>query len=105
MYGGKGAYADVGLLLAQGLLYGFDGKSLIHPDQIEPCNAVFSPSKADLAWAAGVIAAFALPENAGKGAIKVDGKMTELLHLEEAHRLITMAEMIARAEQGRSLDQ
>ena len=35
----------------QGLLYGFDGKSLIHPDQIEPCNAVFSPSKADLAWA------------------------------------------------------
>ena len=90
---------------AQGLLYGFDGKSLIHPDQIEPCNAVFSPSKADLAWAAGVIAAFALPENAGKGAIKVDGKMTELLHLEEAHRLITMAEMIARAEQGRSLDQ
>ena len=81
----------------QGLLYGFDGKSLIHPDQIEPCNAVFSPSKADLAWAAGVIAAFALPENAGKGAIRVDGKMTELLHLEEARRLVTLAEMIAGA--------
>ncbi len=81
----------------QGLLYGFDGKSLIHPDQIEPCNAVFSPSKADLAWAAGVIAAFALPENAGKGAIRVDGKMTELLHLEEARRMVTLAEMIAGA--------
>ncbi len=88
----------------QGLLYGFDGKSLIHPDQIEPCNAVFSPSKDDLGWAQGVIAAFALPENAGKGVIRVDGRMTELLHLEEARRLVTMAEMIARAEAARETD-
>ncbi|EJU11662.1 citrate lyase subunit beta [Sphingomonas sp. LH128] len=79
----------------QGLLFGFDGKSLIHPAQIDPCNTVFSPSEADLGWAASVIAAFALPENQGKGAIKVDGKMTELLHLEQARRLVAVAEQIA----------
>ena len=79
----------------QGLLFGFDGKSLIHPDQIAPCNAVFSPGEAELNWAAGVIAAFALPENAGKGAIRVDGKMAELLHLDQARRLIAVAQRIA----------
>ncbi|MDP9056694.1 MAG: CoA ester lyase [Pseudomonadota bacterium] len=80
----------------QGLLFGFDGKSLIHPDQIAPCNAVFSPSAEDLNWAAAVIAAFALPENAGKGAIRVDGKMTELLHLDQARRLTAFADLIAQ---------
>ena len=79
----------------QGLLFGFDGKSLIHPDQIAPCNAVFSPSEAELHWAAAVIAAFTLPENAGKGAIRVDGKMTELLHLDQARRLKALAERIS----------
>ena len=78
----------------QGLLFGFDGKSLIHPDQIAPTNAVFSPSEAELAWANTVIDAFALPENAGKGAIRVDGKMVELLHLEQAQRLVAVASMI-----------
>ena len=81
----------------QGLMFGFDGKSLIHPAQIEPCNAVFSPSEHDLAWANAVIAAFALPENAGKGAIRVEGKMAELLHLEQARRLVAVAESIASA--------
>ncbi|MDE8654143.1 HpcH/HpaI aldolase/citrate lyase family protein [Novosphingobium album (ex Liu et al. 2023)] len=79
----------------QGLLFGFDGKSLIHPAQIEPCNAVFSPGEADLAWARAVIAAFASPENQGKGAIRVDGRMAELLHLEQARRLVAVAERIA----------
>ncbi|GGY96129.1 HpcH/HpaI aldolase/citrate lyase family protein [Novosphingobium colocasiae] len=79
----------------QGLMFGFDGKSLIHPAQIEPCNAVFSPSQSDLAWAHSVIAAFALPENQGRGAIRVDGKMTELLHLEQAQRLVAVAGKIA----------
>ncbi|MES2491933.1 MAG: CoA ester lyase [Pseudomonadota bacterium] len=79
----------------QGLLFGFDGKTVIHPDQIGPCNAVFSPGAAELAWAEAVIAAFALPESAGKGAIKVDGKMTELLHLEQARRLKAVAAQIA----------
>ncbi len=78
----------------QGLMFGFDGKSLIHPAQIEPCNTVFSLSEADLAWAQGVIEAFALPENRGKGAIRVDGKMTELLHLEQARRLVEVHGLI-----------
>lgn len=79
----------------QGLLYGFDGKSLIHPAQVDPCNTVFSPDEAELAWANAVIAAFALPENAGKGAIRVDGKMAELLHLDQARRLVAVTERIA----------
>lgn len=78
----------------QGLLFGFDGKSLIHPDQIAPTNEVFSPSAEELAWANAVIAAFALPENAGKGAIRVEGKMAELLHLDQARRLIAVADRI-----------
>jgi citrate lyase subunit beta/citryl-CoA lyase len=79
----------------QGLMFGFDGKSLIHPAQIDPCNRVFSPGEAELAWAHAVIAAFDQPENAGKGAIRVEGKMAELLHLEQARRLVAMAERIA----------
>lgn len=79
----------------QGLEFGFDGKTLIHPDQIEPCNTVFSPSPAELEWADKVVAAFDLPENAGKGAIKVDGKMVELLHLDQARRLLAIAATIA----------
>lgn len=79
----------------QGLLFGFDGKTLIHPDQIEPCNAVFSPGAAELDWAARVVAAFAAPEHAGKGVIKLDGKMVELLHLDQARRLLAIAEQIA----------
>jgi citrate lyase subunit beta/citryl-CoA lyase len=81
----------------QGLLFGFDGKSLIHPDQIAPTNEIFSPSASELAWAAAVIAAFALPENTNKGAIRVEGKMTELLHLEQAQRLLAVAARIAAA--------
>ncbi len=84
----------------QGLMFGFDGKSLIHPAQIDPCNAVFSPGEAELAWAQAVIAAFAQPENAGKGAIRVEGKMAELLHLDQAKRLVAVAERIAAESQG-----
>lgn len=81
----------------QGRLFGFDGKSLIHPAQIEPCNGVFSPGAQELDWARTVISAFAHPDNQGKGVIKVDGKMTELLHLEQARRLVAVAEHIATA--------
>jgi citrate lyase subunit beta/citryl-CoA lyase len=81
----------------QGLLFGFDGKSLIHPDQIAPCNEIFSPSEEELRWARAVIEAFTLPENVGKGAIRVEGKMAELLHLEQARRLVAVAEQISRA--------
>jgi citrate lyase subunit beta / citryl-CoA lyase len=78
----------------QGLEFGFDGKTLIHPSQIEACNAVFAPTPEEVARARAVIEAFALPENAGKGVIKVDGRMTELLHLEEAKRLVAVSEAI-----------
>lgn len=79
----------------QGLEFGFDGKTLIHPDQVAPCNTLFSPSEADLAHACAIIAAFALPENTGKGAIRVDGKMAELLHCDQAQRLVAIADQIA----------
>ncbi|MCI4645576.1 MAG: CoA ester lyase [Hyphomonadaceae bacterium] len=75
---------------AQGRAMGFDGKTLIHPSQLEPCNRIFSPDAADVAQAHDVIAAFAAPENAGKGVLKVNGKMTELLHLAEAERLVAV---------------
>lgn len=78
----------------QGLEFGFDGKTLIHPDQIAPCNAVFSPDATEIAWAEAVEAAFARPENAGKGAIKVDGRMVELLHLDQARRVLAVAAAI-----------
>ncbi|WP_395646898.1 HpcH/HpaI aldolase/citrate lyase family protein [Terricaulis sp.] len=78
----------------QGLEFGFDGKTLIHPSQIDVANSVFAPSAEEVARARAVIAAFALPENAGKGVIKVDGRMTELLHLEEAKRVVAVSEAI-----------
>ena len=80
----------------QGLEFGFDGKTLIHPSQIDACNAVFAPTPEEISRARAVIDAFALPENAGKGVIKVDGKMTELLHLEEAKRVVAVAEAISQ---------
>jgi citrate lyase subunit beta/citryl-CoA lyase len=80
---------------AQGLEFGFDGKTLIHPTQIETANAIFAPTEEEVQRARAVIAAFALPENAGKGVIKVDGRMTELLHLEEAKRVVAVADAIA----------
>jgi citrate lyase subunit beta/citryl-CoA lyase len=79
----------------QGRVLGFDGKSLIHPAQLATANRVYSPDPGDVAHARAVIEAFALPENQGKGVIKVDGRMTELLHLEQARRLVAISEAIA----------
>lgn len=78
----------------QGLEFGFDGKTLIHPSQIEACNAVFAPTADEVSRARAVIEAFALPENSGKGVIKVEGRMTELLHLEEAKRVVAVSQAI-----------
>jgi len=78
----------------QGLEFGFDGKTLIHPSQIDAANTIFAPTSDEIARARAVIDAFALPENAGKGVIKVDGRMTELLHLEEAKRVVAVSEAI-----------
>jgi citrate lyase subunit beta / citryl-CoA lyase len=79
----------------QGRALGMDGKTLIHPSQIGPCNEAFSPSADEAAWARKVIAAFALPENQGKGAISLDGRMVELLHAEMARRTVAIADAIA----------
>ncbi|WP_417615160.1 HpcH/HpaI aldolase/citrate lyase family protein [Parasphingorhabdus sp.] len=73
---------------------GFDGKSLIHPVQIETANRVFAPSAYEIAAAEAIIAAFSDPINAGKGVIVVDGKMTELLHLKQAKQLVATARAI-----------
>jgi len=82
----------------QGRLMGFDGKTLIHPSQLAAANEIFAPAKADVDQAKAVIEAFADPENAGKGVLKVNGKMTELLHLEEAKRTVDVAAAIAAME-------
>jgi citrate lyase subunit beta/citryl-CoA lyase len=74
---------------------GFDGKTVIHPAQVGPANALFAPDETELTRARAVIAAFALPENAGKGAIQLDGRMVELLHAEMARRTVALAEAIA----------
>jgi citrate lyase subunit beta/citryl-CoA lyase len=79
----------------QGLEFGFDGKTLIHPSQIETCNRVFAPDVAEVAHARAVIAAFLDPANAGKGVLKVDGKMTELLHRDMAEQTVAIADAIA----------
>jgi citrate lyase subunit beta/citryl-CoA lyase len=73
----------------QAVNFGFDGKSLIHPRQIELCNAAFAPDAAQLAWATKIVAAFAELGNQGKGAIRIDGKMVEPLHLVQARALIS----------------
>lgn len=75
----------------QGRDFGFDGKTLIHPAQIEPCNAVFTPDAAETETARRIVAAFAAPENAGKGVLRVDGQMVERLHLLQAQRTLAMA--------------
>jgi citrate lyase subunit beta/citryl-CoA lyase len=71
---------------------GFDGKTLIHPQQIAPCNAAFSPAPEEVAWARKIIAAFDLPENAGKGVIQIEGRMVERLHAELARQVVAIAE-------------
>lgn len=78
----------------QGLEFGFDGKTLIHPRQVEICNRVFTPAPDEVAFARAVISAFALPENADKGAIRVEGKMAERLHLAQAEKLVAQAEAV-----------
>jgi citrate lyase subunit beta/citryl-CoA lyase len=91
-------FADLDGLRAECALardLGFDGKTLIHPSQIAAANEVFAPAAADVAQAQAIIAAFDLPENAGKGAISLDGRMVERLHADIARRTLAMADAIA----------
>ncbi|PYF02152.1 citrate lyase subunit beta/citryl-CoA lyase [Rhodopseudomonas faecalis] len=84
---------------AQARDFGFDGKTLIHPSQIEACNATFTPPAAEVEQARKIIAAFALPENATRGAIQLDGRMVERLHAEIAKKTIAIADAIAAMAQ------
>jgi citrate lyase subunit beta / citryl-CoA lyase len=74
----------------QGVELGFDGKTLIHPKHLDICNAAFSPSAAEVAWSKRVIEAFELTENAGKGVLRIDNRMVERMHLEQAERVVAI---------------
>jgi len=96
-----GVYNDIGNAdgfvaeCAQGVEFGFDGKTLIHPNQIEPCNKAFSPSADEVVQARKMIAVFALPENKAKGVVSIDGRMVERLHADMARRTVAIADAIA----------
>ncbi|MDP1028321.1 CoA ester lyase [Sphingomonas sp. KR1UV-12] len=77
---------------AQGAMWGFDGKTLIHPAQIATANTAFGPDPETLEWARRVIALFADPATADRGAVAMDGAMVERLHLEQAERIVAMAD-------------
>jgi citrate lyase subunit beta / citryl-CoA lyase len=79
----------------QGRDLGFDGKTLIHPRQVPIANEVFGPTLAEVTWAGKVIAAFAKPDNNGKGVIALDGQMVERLHERQARRVMEMAKAIS----------
>jgi citrate lyase subunit beta/citryl-CoA lyase len=78
----------------QGLEFGFDGKTLIHPSQVEPCNEVYAPDAAEVDLSRRIIEAFAAAEKEGKGVVVVDGKLVENLHVDNAKRLVALAEAI-----------
>jgi len=79
---------------AQARDLGFDGKTLIHPSQIAPCNEAFSPSEEDIAQARKIIAMFERPENKDKGVVQLDGRMVERMHADIARRTVAIAEVI-----------
>ncbi len=83
---------------AQGKELGFDGKTLIHPKTIEKANEVFAPSADEVAWSRRIIGLHADAAKEGKGVVVVDGKLIENLHVENAKRLVALAEAIARLE-------
>ncbi len=74
----------------QGAEMGFDGKTLIHPSQLMPCNEAFSPTEADVAQAERIIDAFNEALSAGKGVVTVDGRMIENLHVDNARRVLAV---------------
>ncbi len=75
--------------------FGFDGKTLIHPSQVGPCNEVFAPTEADIEHSRKVIAAFEEAEADGRGVVTVDGRMIENLHVDNARRILAVADAIA----------
>ena len=84
----------------QGSELGFDGKTLIHPTQIDPANAAFTPSAAEVARARRIVAAYGEAAGSGKGAVRIDGRLVEALHVEMARRTLALVEAIAAREAG-----
>ena len=82
----------------QGQELGFDGKTLIHPKQVGPCNKVFTPKPQDVAWSRRIIEAHAAATARGEGVVVVDGRLVENLHVESARRVVGMADAIAAME-------
>jgi citrate lyase subunit beta/citryl-CoA lyase len=78
----------------QGRVLGFDGKTLIHPSQVAPCNVAFAPSEKDVEHARAVIEAFEQSLREGKGVATVNGKLIENLHVADARRVLAFAEAI-----------
>jgi citrate lyase subunit beta/citryl-CoA lyase len=96
-----GVYNDVGdaegflAEARQGKAMGFDGKTLVHPSQVSPANEVWAPTAEEIDFAQRVIAAFDEAESAGRGVATVDGRMIEHLHVQNAERILAMADAIA----------
>jgi citrate lyase subunit beta/citryl-CoA lyase len=82
-----------------GRTLGMDGKTLIHPSQVAPCNEIFSPTDEEVEWSKKIIQAFDRPENAKKGVITVEGKMVERLHLVQAKRTVGIANAVQQIEE------
>lgn len=80
----------------QGRDLGFDGKTLIHPSQVAPCNAIYAPSEDDVTYARRVIEAFDAANTEGRGVLTVDGRMIENLHVEEARRVLAVQASITQ---------
>jgi citrate lyase subunit beta/citryl-CoA lyase len=78
----------------QGRQFGFDGKTLIHPGQVEPCNRIFAPSDAEIAQSRKIIEAFEEATAAGRGVVTVDGRMIENMHVDNARRILAVAAAI-----------
>jgi citrate lyase subunit beta/citryl-CoA lyase len=90
--------AGFGFACKQGQEFGFDGKTLIHPKQVGPCNRVFTPKPQDVAWSRRIIEAHAAATARGEGVVVVDGRLVENLHVESARRVVGMADAIAAME-------
>ncbi len=84
----------------QGRDMGFDGKTLIHPSQLEPCNRVFAPAPDDVERSQRIIEAFEAAEAEGRGVVTVDGRMIENLHVDQARRTLALAAAIDELEAG-----
>lgn len=86
------------IVCRQGADFGFDGKTLIHPKTLEFTNKIFGPSNADIAWSRRILNEYNLAKQNGEGVIVVDGKLVESLHVEQARRIINLAELIKASD-------